>query len=159
MNKKEKHYDWEDYHTTVWELGKKLKKQPALANVKGLIPIARGGLVPATLLSHYLDIPVVECLRVKSYEGKTQVGVKLFEPILQLGYPEIKEYIFVDDILDSGNTVKAVRSAYPLARFAISIAKQSGLDAVGPDALCCKVPVVVPDDLWIVFPWEQQTLI
>ena len=65
------------------------EEQPQIDSVMGL---PRGGLIPAVMLSHKLDIPLV------------------FEPTIKT--------LIVDDICDSGKTFRDMLEDYPLNAFA-----------------------------------------
>lgn len=149
---KKKQYSWEDYHTTVWQLAQAIDKLPNRHKLRGLIPISRGGLIPGVLLSHYLSLPIKDVLLVRSYNGFQQEDV-VIENMLRLGYPEIEDYLFVDDIIDSGRTLLEIQRRYPLAQFVASIGKVNGVNEL-QKALPVHPPVIIYDNAWIEFPWE-----
>ena len=58
-------------------------------------------------------------------------------------------WLVIDDLADTGATLRAVRALYPRARFAALYAKPQGrpqLDDYVTD---------VEQDRWLVFPWER----
>lgn len=150
--KRLKVYEWEDYHTTVWQLAKEIRKHPAYAKLDGLVAIARGGLVPATLLSHYLAKPIVGVISAVTY-GDSQEPK---DTEIHRG-PEgtLETWLCIDDIIDSGSTVRAILTKYPKACFAASIGKLSGVEGLPKGALLVPPPVMVPDITWVKFPWEE----
>jgi len=73
-----------------------------------IVPIARGGLCFGHLLSEELNIRDVFCINSIGYEGDKKLdSVKVFNiPTL-----ENKRVLIVDDIADSGETLKEVLKA------------------------------------------------
>jgi len=71
-----------------------------------IVGIARGGLVPATMLSHYFDAPLV-CLNISLRDNKVDNGhdsMDTFRKEYQAG----KKLLLVDDICDSGATLRII---------------------------------------------------
>jgi xanthine phosphoribosyltransferase len=116
----------------------------------GILAITRGGLFPAGLLSHTLDIRRIETINVHSYTPENTQG-----DLNLLNVPYIpnsgKNWVIVDDLVDSGKTMKAVRKIYPKAVSVTLFAKPQGLPTV--DYYVRKVE----QNTWIVFPWEKDT--
>jgi xanthine phosphoribosyltransferase len=74
-------------------------------NPKIILPIARGGLTFAHLLSEILDIRDVYCINSIGYEkDKKLKNVKVFNTPIMIE----KRVLIVDDIADSGETLKEV---------------------------------------------------
>ena len=70
-----------------------------------LLPIARGGLTFAHYLSELLDIRDVLCINSISYDGEKKLDTVKVSNIPIIGK---KRVLLVDDIADSGDTLKAV---------------------------------------------------
>ncbi len=115
----------------------------------GIIVVTRGGLTPAALISQLLPNRDIRTICLKSYdEDKKQKKVELlYDPKL----PNQGEgYLFIDEISDTGNTFNTLKKLYPKAKFVTLYAKPQGkgsADYVGEE---------VPQDQWIVFPWEYE---
>jgi len=119
-------------------------------NVTHVVGLARGGLIPATIISYALELPLIT-IHVTSYEGKERKGVigncnNLFD------LPKNSKLLIVDDICDSGQTTDWVKEQLSLLEIKHEIAciytkekHTNRLDHYG---------MVVPDNKWIVFPWE-----
>jgi xanthine phosphoribosyltransferase len=139
--------DWAALHRDVALLARQLKgKGPFL----GIVAIARGGLVPAALLARMLDLRVIDTVCISSYDDKKQ---RESEPLLLKGVSgEISEggagWLVVDDLADSGNTMRTVRALLPQAHIATIYAKPNGAPMV--DSLA----VAVDQSVWLVFPWD-----
>ncbi len=112
----------------------------------GILAITRGGLVPAGVLAQSMDIRRIEVINLKSYEEKSQGKLE------QLNAPTVpndgENWLVVDDLSDTGKTLKFVRAIYPKAVFVTLMVKPKGEDAV--DLYSAKFP----QDLWLHFPWE-----
>jgi hypoxanthine phosphoribosyltransferase len=92
---------------------------------EGVYGEARGGLIPAVMLSHYLQIPLLK--------ERPSSGV----------------YLWVDDIVDSGETVEiAIATEKAIAlRWALCLKARS--------RVTINYGIFVNDDRWVIFPWED----
>lgn len=115
-----------------------------------IIPVARGGFVPATILSHMLELPIKDAIFAQSYTGKTQGQLNVVIPLLK---DSGVGAIFVDDIIDTGNTIRAIRDTLPSAKFVAPVGKIPGVESVA-DHLLCLPPILAEQGVWLNFPWE-----
>jgi xanthine phosphoribosyltransferase len=137
------HRSWAEIETDCLDLANRLLVRP----YRGIIAIARGGLVPAALLSRVLDIKRIETICISSYEGCLHGELEMVKPPVEdLGDGE--GWLLVDDLVDTGATAKVVRAMLPRAHFATLYAKTLGRPWV--DTCVGEVEQTV----WIVFPWE-----
>lgn len=121
-----------------------------------LVAIARGGLIPATLLSHRLNCPL-EVIHASSYEGTRRT---LQKPTHVTGWKE--EYntpntIVIDDIMDTGKTWDALlygdgRLGINMRAKLATLVKKTG--AIFPNFNTYFIQV--PPEVWVKFPWEQD---
>lgn len=139
---------WDQFHRDSRALAWRLMGQ---GTYDAVVAIARGGLVPATIVARELNIRVVESVSVKSYDHQSQGQVKVLKPIA----PQILDIaknggkvLIVDDLVDTGATARAVRDMLPGAHFATVYAKPKGRDMV--DTFITEVS----QDTWIFFPWD-----
>jgi hypoxanthine phosphoribosyltransferase len=116
---------WDDVNTAADSLAHQIKKSDT--TIEAITGLPRGGLIPAVLLSHKLGLPYVELLSNESEK---------YDSIL-----------VVDDICDSGETLKEYYQFFPTATIHY---KQSAI--VKPDFYYS----LTPEDKWIVYPWEQK---
>ena len=98
-----------------------LASQFADGDVTGVYGVPRGGLCLAVALSHALD-----------------------RPLLSSPNPSA---LIVDDVYETGRTMKALKDQVPHASFAVWVSKGS------PD--WCTAAVVADSSEWVVFPWEN----
>jgi hypoxanthine phosphoribosyltransferase len=139
-------YTWGDVEGALMEIAQALQLEP-----KSLVAIARGGCVPTVLLSHLSGCEHESTLHVRSY---SDTQFKKTKPMVHDYINFGPQNVFVDDILDTGDTVLALVKLYPGAKFVMPFAKTSGLMKAG-DHLLMTPPIIVNDDDWIVFPWER----
>ena len=113
------HLTWEQVDTLVTILKNKvLDKLPEIGSVMG---IARGGLIPAVMLSHKLGVPYTNLVAPNT--------------------------LVVDDICDSGKTIKEAPGVYT----ATLHYKKSAI--VKPSVYAS---LLLNESQWIVYPWERQ---
>lgn len=121
---------------------------------KLIVGISRGGLIPATLLSHKLNIPMVT-ITARAYEGTRRT---LEKPIRVMGWDpryDLQSTLVIDDILDSGATIEAIRyntnvTAQTSFMFASLVNKRPTMNSRNIFF------AQVPKDVWVQFPWEQD---
>ena len=121
-----------------------------------IVGVARGGLVPARILTDLLEIPEIASLRVEFYVDIAQPSI---EPILRQGLTASiagKKTLLVDDISDTGQSLKLAKN---------HLAEQGAKEVKIATLYAKKNTVTKPDylaketDRWVVFPWEiKETL-
>jgi len=154
----DKSLTWDHLHGLCKDVVSKITHQND--NVTNIIAVSRGGLIPATIISHLLNVDKVYSLGIKSYKGKSKNG----EPIL---YQELSGAtmwmmrsstgctLIVDDICDTGDTFKFIKSRVTgkldNTRFVSLILKPK----------CPFVPRYYAEKSykWIVYPWELNNSI
>jgi xanthine phosphoribosyltransferase len=116
----------------------------------GIVAVARGGLVPAALVARALGIRRLETVSAIAYHGET------------LGSPELLKFptaagdgagwLIVDDLVDTGSTMRIVRTILPKAHVAVLYAKPIGRP------LADSFVQEFPQESWIDFPWEMDSV-
>jgi xanthine phosphoribosyltransferase len=139
---------WDQFHRDSRALAWRLT---GMGPFDAVVAIARGGLVPATIVARELNIRVVESVSVKSYDHQNQGNVLVLkaisEEILEMA-KEGRKVLIVDDLVDTGATARVVREMLPGAHFATVYAKPMGREMV--DTFITEVS----QDTWIYFPWD-----
>ncbi|WWP01103.1 MAG: xanthine phosphoribosyltransferase [Candidatus Dasytiphilus stammeri] len=138
-------------YIVTWDMlhihARKLVKQLLPAKQwQGIIAVSRGGLVPASLLARELDIRYVDTICISSYNHEMQGDINL---IKYADYNDGQGYIIVDDLADTGITVRTIRNIYPKAYFVTIFAKPAG------QPLIDKYVVDIPQHIWIEQPWDM----
>ncbi|HEY0919765.1 xanthine phosphoribosyltransferase [Devosia sp.] len=139
---------WDQFHRDSRALAWRLQ---GLGPFDAVVAIARGGLVPATIVARELNIRVVESVAVKSYDHQNQGEVRVLKAIAPDILARAKaggKILIVDDLVDTGATARVVRDMLPGAHFATVYAKPKGRDMV--DTFITEVS----QDTWIFFPWD-----
>jgi xanthine phosphoribosyltransferase len=159
--RKEFPVSWEELHRYGKALAWRLLE---FGPFHGIVAITRGGLVPAAIVARELDIRLIETVCIASYgelpgaEGDAALG----DPALTdrgqgaltvLKRPDVGDgsgWLIVDDLVDTGQTARAVRELMPKAHFATVYAKPAGRPLV--DTFVTEVS----QDTWIMFPWDIE---
>ncbi|MFZ1078623.1 MAG: xanthine phosphoribosyltransferase [Methylovirgula sp.] len=147
IREKAYHVSWDQFHRDARALAWRLAETGRFAAIVG---IARGGLVPAAIVARELNLRVVECVAVVSYEHTTQEGPpKIVKPIApEIVRGEGEGVLIIDDLVDTGATARVVRALLPRAHFACVYAKPLGRPHI--DTFMTEVS----QDTWIYFPWD-----
>ena len=136
---------WEEIHRNSKALAWRLSE---LKPYKGIIAVTRGGLVPAAIVARELDIRLIDTFCVLSYSQKNKGDIKILKESSVADNGE--GWLIVDDLVDTGETIKAIRSSLPNAHYATVYAKPSGREQV--DTFITEVS----QDTWIYFPWDME---
>ncbi len=103
-----------------------LEKKIDSTKYSGIYGVPRGGLVPAVMLAHRLNIPIVES---KDITNNT---------------------LFVEDIVDSGAKTKELKQNYPNIKIATLYKRYTSKEHptyIGKE---------INHDDYLVFPWEKE---
>ncbi|MGH7089523.1 MAG: xanthine phosphoribosyltransferase [Stellaceae bacterium] len=134
---------WDELHRHAKALAWRLLE---LGPWQGIVAVTRGGLVPAAIVARELDIRLVDTVCIASYEDRSKGAVTVLKRISGDG----TGYLIIDDLVDTGETARAVREMLPRAHFASVYAKPAGRPAV--DTYVTEVS----QDTWILFPWDIE---
>ncbi|HHF3760427.1 TPA: xanthine phosphoribosyltransferase [Haemophilus influenzae] len=114
---------------------------------KGIIAVSRGGLFPAAVLARELGLRHIETICIASYHDHNNQGELQVLHAAQV--PNGGEgFIVVDDLVDTGNTARAIRQMYPNAKFVTVFAKPAGAELVDDYV------IDIPQNTWIEQPWD-----
>jgi xanthine phosphoribosyltransferase len=122
---------WAEIEFLVRTLCVQLRRQ--VHPIQRIYALPRGGLVPATLIAHELGIQ----------------SVKIPSPVtFPRAFRPAEGVLIVDDIADSGKTLRFAKRDYIGAKFACLVARskcEPKPDFVGQ---------ILDTDAWVWFPWE-----
>ena len=113
---------------------------------RGIVAITRGGLVPAAIIARELDIRLIDTVCIASYEDRQRGQPEVLKEVPGDG----RDWLLIDDLVDTGRTAKVVRDLLPEAHFATVYAKPAGRPLV--DTFITEVS----QDTWILFPWDTE---
>ncbi|TNH01784.1 xanthine phosphoribosyltransferase [Testudinibacter sp. TR-2022] len=133
---------WDMFHMHTRKLAERL--MPA-SRWKGIIAVSRGGLFPTAVIARELGLRHVETVCIASYDHDQQSELK----VLHAAAGDGEGFIVVDDLVDTGNTARAIRQMYPKAHFVTVFAKPSGAPLVD------EYVVDIPQNTWIEQPWDM----
>ena len=135
-------YPWNKIDDLVQEI----KNRSSNFKPTHIVGIARGGLIPAVMLSHQLNLPM-ETLGVSFRDNKATHHTK-FKPI------DDARYLIVDDINDSGTTFKVVSDIFKNRR--LTFATAALVNKEKSDFSVDFYGEMFYYDDWINFPWENK---
>ena len=110
--------------------------------------IARGGLIPSAIIARELSIKLVDTVCISSYTLRTQGKPNILKELHSEDGG--RDWLIIDDLVDTGKTAQVVRALLPNAYFATVYAKPEGRPFV--DAFVTEVS----QDTWILFPWDAE---
>ena len=105
-------------------------------------------MVPAAIVARELDIRLIDTVCALSYNQKNKGEVNVLKESLIA--EDGKDWLIIDDLVDTGETIKTIRLKLPNAHYATVYAKPSGREQV--DTFITEVS----QDTWIYFPWDME---
>lgn len=116
-----------------------------------VVGIVRGGMVPAVIISHALDIPLIPV----DYSSRRETTLKRFATTDN----DIEHYdtiLLVDDLTDSGHTMKDLHQHYSKTHHVITaVIVHKPESTFIPDYAAYHLP---KDSGWVIFPYESDTI-
>lgn len=162
------YYTWTDIEKQVTEI----LRQIMLSNWRPdyVVGLTRGGLVPANLISQYLNCRM-ETLKVSLRDGtECESNLWMAEDAFGHEMDQPKNILIVDDINDTGATLNWIKQDWPSGcfsddtrwkeiwgnnvRVAVLIDNESSKSQIPVSYSAVDINKAV-DDSWIVFPWES----
>jgi xanthine phosphoribosyltransferase len=141
---------WAEVHRDAKLLVRRLL--PA-AKWTGIVAISRGGLVPAAIFAREMEIRLVDTICISSYEDKSLGDVKIIKVPERAKADEGRGWLVIDDLVDTGVTMRAARKLLPHAYVATVYAKPAGIPYI--DTYVHEVPQTT----WIHFPWDTDVTV
>ena len=126
-----------------------------------IVAIARGGMLPAGAISYALGVKANGAINVEFYTGvgKTMLEPEILEPYMDISSLEGKRVLIVDDVADSGKTLKLIMDL--IAKEGLSMGSDTAkVDARSATIYLKPTSIIKPDyvfkqtDKWINFPWS-----
>ena len=121
---------WNDIEEQVDKLAKQINRMEQKPFY--LYGVPRGGLIPATWLSHKTGI---------KYQ---QISSAQISKIADLSH-----IMIIDDICDSGETIKKIKENFPKCQTATLYYKETAIDKPN-------IYGEIVGEEWLVFPWENN---
>lgn len=126
-----------------------------------IVAIARGGMLPAGAISYALGVKANGAINVEFYTGvgKTMLEPEILEPYMDISSLEGKRVLIVDDVADSGKTLKLIMDL--ISEKGLSMGSGTAkVDARSATIYLKPTSIIKPDyvfkqtDKWINFPWS-----
>ncbi len=138
---------WEELHRHAKALAWRLIGQgPLNGQWRAVIGVARGGLIPATIVAREMGVHIVDTVCITHYDEL----VELPEPkMTKMVAGDGQGCLIIDDLVDTGKTFEVVRKYLPKAHYATIYAKPVGKPQVDSYVM------EISQDTWIHFPWES----
>ena len=140
---------WKKIHRSILELSVEIEKSNFKPDI--IVGMARGGWIPARIISDCLGNPNLANVSVEFYEnlGETKSKPMIKQPISVS--VRNKKILLVDDVVDTGKSVKLVETHL----------RNKGASTIKIASVYYKPwSIVIPEyyqketQLWIIFPWE-----
>jgi xanthine phosphoribosyltransferase len=158
------YYTWRDIERQTQEILRQLQRDTWRPDY--VVGLTRGGLVPANLISQYLEVPM-ETLKVSLRDDASQPESNLW---MAEDAFEGKRILIVDDINDSGATLNYIKQDWQSGcfskdkhwkevwgnnvRVAVLVDNESSKSKLNVSYSAIDLNKA-EEDLWIVFPWED----
>lgn len=166
------YYSWSDIEGACLDLARQINASDWKPTY--IVGITRGGLIPANLLSQYMDVPL-ETLKVQLRDGaESESNLWMAEDAYgynaakQDGDPLCKNILIVDDINDQGSTIAWIKQDWQSSclpnderwnyvwghnvRIATLTNNMASKETV--DYSVWEVNKA-EEDCWLVYPWEE----
>ena len=134
---------WDQVHQCTEFLAKVIEHQ----NYDAIIGVQRGGLIPAVLLSHKLNMPM----------HTIQFSLRDLKQVGDIDLPKKGTYLVVDDINDTGETFSQLQDKFNqdglTVKYAVlhnNVPSKFTVDHYALEIDKSKDPA------WIVYPWESK---
>lgn len=137
---------WANIYTGLSQIAVKIKSDNL--EFGAIVGLARGGWVPARILSDFLGVKRLVSLQVSSYEDFRRGSLKSLD--VNVGEIGEQKILLVDDVADTGSSLIYAKSLFegrgiPCKTAAIYVKPWTRL---WPDYFFQEVKE------WVVFPWE-----
>ena len=174
---KEIYYTWQDVENQTQEILRQLQRDAWVPDY--VVGLTRGGLVPANLISQYLEVPM-ETLKVSLRDDNSSPESNLWMAEDAFGYTDYdpmcsndgrKKILIVDDINDSGATLNWIKQDWQSScmptdkerwdqvwQYSVRVAVLINNEASASELNVSYSAVDLnkaEEDVWICFPWEE----
>lgn len=119
-----------------------------------IVGLTRGGLIPASMYARFSGATLLGSFDPKSENGNTFLTnwVRQNNELIS-----VHDFVFCDDILDSGKTFRTMLEMFPDAHFAFVYVRNKTWNELtkAEKKHIIATPKKIMDDHYVDFPWEQ----
>lgn len=138
----------ERWHVTALAFTEAIKKHSQERQFDSILAIGRGGFAIAGYVANHLNIRAVGSVTLGSYDGTAKVSeITEIIPVSD-GIVDSPRLLIVDELVDGGHTMRWLREKFPKAFLSVVYAKPNGKKSVD------YFQEEIPQEEWIVYPWE-----
>jgi uncharacterized protein len=141
------HYNHITYHIDLKTLLTRIRDGGVKYDL--IIGVVRGGLIPATHLSHLLEVPLRPLVWSRTENIRDSSN-----PHIVTALASNKKVLVVDDIVDDGTTADGIMKAYPGIDYACLLYNTTNRYSFVPD-YCGWSFSREEEKRWFNFWWEQ----
>ena len=170
------YYTWQDVENQTQEILRQLQRDSWRPDY--VVGLTRGGLVPANLISQYLEVPM-ETLKVSLRDDTSMPESNLWMAEDAFGHVDFdpmcssdgrKNILIVDDINDSGATLNWIKQDWEDSclpgnerwnhiwgnnvRVAVLVDNEASTSEITVSYSAVDLNKA-EEDVWLVFPWEN----
>jgi xanthine phosphoribosyltransferase len=113
---------------------------------EALAAVTRGGLIPAAIVAQELGIRHIDTICISSYRNRKKIPLIVHKRKVSVS----RRLLIIDDLVDTGDTARLIKSLFPDAFYAVVYAKPSGIGLV--DCFTTRIR----QDRWVIFPWDKR---
>ncbi|MBV7363058.1 phosphoribosyltransferase [Actinomycetaceae bacterium TAE3-ERU4] len=151
---------WDGFGEATRDLARQVRDSGWMPDL--IVAVARGGLLPAGAVSYALGVKAMGTMNVEFYTdvAETLPEPVLLPPLMDVSAMDGKRVLVVDDVADSGKTLKMVMELIAKRGLSLDGHTSATVDARSLVIYEKSRSVIKPDfvwkntDLWINFPWS-----
>ncbi len=140
---RDKYVSWDEIQLLCRGLAEQI--HDAHPDLKKILAVTRGGLFPAGILARELNIRLIETVGIGSYDEQNRGIVSMLK---EFAADYATDVLVVDDLADTGNTLKMLKQKLVRPVVATLFVKPEGAGLVDFYA------EEVSQSTWVRFPWD-----
>jgi len=156
---------WQEFGDAARELAQQIVNSGWKPDL--IVAIARGGLIPAGAIAYAMGVKAIGTMNLEFYTGlgETLDEPQVLPPLMDVSALDGKKVLVVDDVADSGKTLKKVMELIDEDGLSLDGKTHAKVDARSVVIYKKPVSIIEPDyiwrktALWINFPWSVLPVI
>ncbi|MCL6268506.1 xanthine phosphoribosyltransferase [Sansalvadorimonas sp. 2012CJ34-2] len=136
---------WDELHRDSRSLAQLLLSKKEW---KGIIAVTRGGMIPAAIVARELNIRLIDTLCISCYDEQHIGELRVLKDTML--DTDGDGYLVIDDLVDTGTTLRSVRERLPASHIATLYVKPAGKELVDTSVY------EFTQETWLRFPWDLE---